>query len=201
MDKVVSPVSNCKYLGIHLDDRLTFKYHIQHINSKISRHTGLLYKTKDNLPIKTRLEFYYAYIYPFLSYNTIIWGCAYSTHIQPLFVQQKRTVRIIANAGFRDHTDPLFKQLKILKLEDIYNFQLGTFMYQARQRGEYASQSSIHTRWSNDSRPSRHRILLTQHAVSYAGPKFWNSLPPHLRSINSYKKFRKSLEDHLIAKY
>ena len=98
MDSNIVRDHTCKYLGIYLDDKLTFKDHIKHINSKISRYIGILYKIKDNLPIKTRLDYYYAYIYPYLSYNTIIWGCAYPSHIQPLVVLQKRAVRTIANA-------------------------------------------------------------------------------------------------------
>ena len=203
MDSVISPVNNCKYLGIYLDDRLTFKDHINYINSKISRHTGILYRIRDNLPLKTRLDYYYAYIYPYLSYNAIIWGCADATHIQPLVIQQKRTVRTITNAGYMDHTNPLFKRLNLLTVKDIYNFQLGIYMYHARQRGNYATQSNIRTRTSvsNLALPSFHRFSHTQKAVSSAGPQFWNSLPPDLRSTNNYKRFRKALKDFLIGKY
>ena len=64
----------CKYLGVYLDSSLTFNDHIKYINGKISRNTGILYKIKDKLPMKTRIDYYYAYIYPYLSYNIIIWG-------------------------------------------------------------------------------------------------------------------------------
>ena len=89
MDSIIPPINNCKYLGVYLDDKLTFKDHINYINSKISRYTGILYKIRDYLPMKARLDYYYAYIYPYLSYNTIIWGCAYDIHLNPLFFQQK----------------------------------------------------------------------------------------------------------------
>ena len=201
MDRVITPVNNCKYLGIFLDNKLTFKNHIQFINSKISRYTGMLYKIRENLPIKTRLDFYYAYIYPYLSYCTIIWGGTYATHLQPLIIQQKRTIRTITGAGFRDHTDPLFKQLKLLKLVDIYHFQLGTYMYLARARGEFTAPSNYQTRESNRAYGPYHRLTTTQHAPSYAGPIFWRSLPPHLRSIGSYKRFKKSLKNHLLDNY
>ena len=99
----ILPTNCCKYLGIYLDKRLTFKDHIKYVNGKISRHTGILYKVRDNLPIKTRIDYYYAYIYPYLAYNIPIWGCAFPTHIQPLIIQQKRIIRTIANAGYRDN--------------------------------------------------------------------------------------------------
>ena len=80
LNNLVSPVNHCKYLGVRIDNKLTFKDHIGYIIAKISRYTGILYKIRDNLPMKNRLDYYYAYIYPYLSYNTIIWGCAYPTH-------------------------------------------------------------------------------------------------------------------------
>ena len=202
LNNLVSPVNHCKYLGVRIDNKLTFKDHIGYIIAKISRYTGILYKIRDNLPMKNRLDYYYAYIYPYLSYNTIIWGCAYPTHLQPLIIQQKRAVRTITNAGFRDHTDPLFKRLKLLKVLDIYKLQLGIHMYHARNRGEYASRSSVHTRGSvHDAHYDVRSLSTTQHAVSYAGPKFWNTLPLEIRSINSFKRFKKSLKENLISKY
>ena len=201
LDTIISPSNHCKYLGIYLDDKMTFNVHIQHVCSKISRYTGILYKIRDNLPIKTRLHFYYAYIYPYLSYNTMIWGGAYDTHLQPLLLQQKRTIRTIASAGFRDHTNPLFKQYQLLKIHDIYNFQLGTYMFKARARGDYTMQTRYSTRRPNNARSTFHRLSSTQHAVSYAGPTFWNSLPPNLKSINSLNAFRKALKQFLLDKY
>ena len=201
LDNEISPSNCCKYLGVHLDNRLTFKDHIKYINGKISRHTGILYKIRNNLPMKTRLDYYYAYIYPFLAYNITIWGSTYPTHLQPLIIQQKRTIRTITNAGYRDHTNPLFRRLKLLKIQDIYHFHLGIYMFHARARGEYPTQTYIETRGSNDSRSRRHRLSTTQHAVSYAGPIFWNSLPPNLRAINSLIRFRKSLKEHLLSQY
>ena len=160
-----------------------------------------MYKIRDNLPKKSRLDYYYAYIYPYLAYNTIIWGSAYPTNLKPLFLQQKRVVRTLVNAGFRDHTDPHFKDLKLLKIKDIYNFQLGCHMFHARARGEYATQTNYHTRGTNLARPTHHRLASTQHSISYAGPKFWSSLPPDLRSLNNFRRFKKSLREHLIDKY
>ena len=152
--------------------------------------------------MKTRLDYYYAYIYPYLAYNIIIWGSTYPTHLQPLIIRQKRTIRTITGAGYRDHSNPLFQRLKLLKIQDIYHFHLGVHMFHAaRARGEYPTQSYIETRGSNDARSTYHRLSTTQHAVSYAGPAFWNRLPPNLRSINSLIRFRKSLKEHLLSQY
>ena len=199
---MISPSNSCKYLGIYVDNRLSFKDHINYINSKIARHTGILYKIRDNLPIKSRIDYYYAFIYPYLSYNTIIWGSTFPTHLQPLILQQKRTIRTISNAGYIDHTEPLFKQHNLLKFQDIYHYQLGCYMYRARARGEYTSRTDTRTRSSDlDVQVSRHRTSTTQHAVTYTAPKFWSTLPEDLRSIDNYKRFKKRLKEYLLDKY
>ena len=68
-------------------------------------------------------------------------------------------------------------------------------------RGEYATQTNYQTRGTNRARSALHRLTTTQHSISYAGPIFWNSLPLDLRSLNSYRRFKKSLREHLIDKY
>ena len=67
-------VHSCKFLGVHLDDRLSFSDHIAFLVNKISKHTGILYKIRDKLPLKTRLDFYYSFIYSYLSFNVEVWG-------------------------------------------------------------------------------------------------------------------------------
>ena len=53
----------------------------------------------------------------------------YPTHLRRLVLLQKRTVRVISKKGFDAQTDPLFKNLKILKFEDIYSLHLWKFLF------------------------------------------------------------------------
>ena len=70
----VTPINHCKYLGVRIDNKLTFKDHIGYIISKISRYTGILYKIRDNLPMKNRLDYYYAYIYTRIYHIILLFG-------------------------------------------------------------------------------------------------------------------------------
>ena len=56
---------------------------------------------------------YNSLIHSHLLYCIEIWGTAYKTTLQPLYLLQKRAVRLICGAGFRDHSEPLFKRLGI----------------------------------------------------------------------------------------
>ena len=69
------------------------------------------------------------YIHPFLTYGIIIWGNTYKTTLQPIFILQKRAMRLIAFSRFDEHSSPLFKSLEIIKFLDLATFHLAIFMY------------------------------------------------------------------------
>ena len=88
--------SQCKFLGVELDNRLNFSNHIQYITNKLPRSTGIFYKIRNNLSRKAKLDYYYAFFYPYIVYNILIWGGTYQTHLNPLILEQKRIIRLIA---------------------------------------------------------------------------------------------------------
>ena len=49
----------------------------------------------------------------------LVWGSTYPTHLRRLVLLQKRVVGIISHKGFDIHTDPLFKNLMVLEIEDV----------------------------------------------------------------------------------
>ena len=64
-------------------------------------------------------QLYYSIIYPFLTYGLSIWGNTYSSTLKPLITLQKRAIRIITFSKPDEHSEPLFKELEILKLTDL----------------------------------------------------------------------------------
>ena len=197
----ISFSNNCKFLGTIIDEKLNFKNHIQCVLGKISRNTGVLYRIRDLLPTEVRIKFYLSLVYPYLSYGITVWGGTAQTHLQPLIIQQKRTIRTIAGAHYLEHTSPLFKQFNILKLKDIYNFSLLVRTFKSRVEGRYRRQSMYPTRDENLCQPVYQRLTQTQRSVSYAGPTLWNELPNNLRSQKSIGSFKKELKKHFLSTY
>ena len=72
---------------------------------------------------------YYSLVYSYLQYRILVWGSTYPTHFRRLVLLQNCIVIVISKKGFEAHSDPLFKNLMILKLEDIYSFHLAKFMF------------------------------------------------------------------------
>ena len=73
-DEILNFIDCTKLLGVFIDEKLSFKTHVKHVISKISKNTGILYQIRDFLNFEARINFYYAFIFPYLSYNAILWG-------------------------------------------------------------------------------------------------------------------------------
>ena len=66
---------------------------------------------------------------PYFFYCNLVWASAYRTNLSRLVILPKRVVRTIAKTQCYPHTDPIFKNLGILKFYYIHLLQLGLFMY------------------------------------------------------------------------
>ena len=117
-----------KYLGILIDCNLGWKFHIDSICKKIKKSIGMLSKLRYFVPLKILVNLYYALIYPFLTYGLIVWGNTYSTTLQPLSIMQKKAMWIMTFSKYDDHSSPLFKKLKIIKLYDLITIHVACFM-------------------------------------------------------------------------
>jgi len=126
----VEQKSSLKFLGVNLDEHLTWKNHIEVICNKISKAIGIIYKARFLLPPKTRLSLYYSLIYPYIYYCNVICSSTYPSNLNRILLLQKRIVRIIANADYRAQTKPLFKRLKILDIYDLHTLCIANFMFE-----------------------------------------------------------------------
>ena len=77
------------------------------------------------LPAKILLSLYNTLILPHINYCILSWG----KENDAILLLQKRAVRVIASAGYRSHSEPLFKFYNLLKVNDIYTQRLLVFYY------------------------------------------------------------------------
>ena len=104
-----------KYLGVILDDKINWKYHVSFISSKISRNIGIFYKLCHYLSPTQLRQIYYNLIFPYLSYAIIAWGSTYKSNIKILQTKQNHIARVI----FFNVSSLLYME-KILKV--LYHF-------------------------------------------------------------------------------
>ena len=121
-DQIISEITETKFLGVILDNKLVWDAHIKHISNKMSKSVAILKLLKHTFPTSALKTIYHSLIYPYFNYCNLIWGSAASTHLESLTLIQKKCIRIISKVGYYDHTEPLFNEQKILTVPKIYNY-------------------------------------------------------------------------------
>ena len=205
----IKQVNAVKFLGVIIDDKLSWCDHLNYVKGKISRSIGMLACARHNLNRDTLIKLYYAFIYPYLKYCIDVWGHCGQLHFQSLFRLQKRAVRTITFSKRRTPSAPLFKSLGILNLESIYIMSISVFMYKHYYRllptvvdEFFQLNTSIHdinTRQRNQLHVPRGRLIIRQQSIRFRGVQIWNQLYNTLDINNlTFNQFKRSMEQKLI---
>ena len=109
--------------------KLSWKDHISFVCRKVARGIAVIIKARKVLRSESLKCLYYSFIYPYVIYCNQVWGSAYKTNIEPLFILLKKTVRIILPFHPRSPSEPLFTTLKFLNCENIFKYLIGRLMY------------------------------------------------------------------------
>jgi hypothetical protein len=204
-------VESSKFLGVHIDSCFTWNRNIQSVRSKVSRGIGILNKAKHALNTATLITLYYSFIYPYLSYCIEVWGKAANTYTMKLLVLQKRVVRKIKSAPFRSESAPLFRELGLLNLKQLYKFQIIIFMFKFVKGmlpnifndifTKRLTTASRVTRQLNNLNIPRCHTSAFQRTVCYQGPSEWNAVCEvidHFCSVHTYKK---RIKKYLLSEF
>ncbi|KAJ8044616.1 RNA-directed DNA polymerase from mobile element jockey [Holothuria leucospilota] len=134
-----------KFLGVYIDDKLSWKDHVQYVSAQISKGIGILSKLKFTLPQRALRLIYLSLVLPHLSYCCSIWSGTTKSILNKLFILQKRAVRHITCSAPRDETSGLFASLNLLKFHDVVNISLIIFTFRCLNKLLPSSFSSFYT--------------------------------------------------------
>ena len=201
-----------KFLGLLLDENLSWRYHLCELSKKLSRTCGIFFKVRHLLPTNVLVSLYNSLFSSFLQYGIIVWGLTYEVHTKPIYLLQKKVVRAIAFKSFTSPSTPIFSDLKILKLYDLFELKLLTFVYESVNmispvffHNFFETLSSVHR--YDTRQASKGDIFMTQEntlqyglrSVRYAGAKCWNNIPYVIKQSPSVTSFRRKLKIHLFS--
>ena len=208
-NQIINEITETKFLGVILDNKLCWNAHIKHISNKMSKSVSILKILKHTFPTNALKTIYHSLIYPYFNYCNLIWGSAASTHLQSLTLIQKKCIRIISKAGYYDHTEPLFKEHKILTVTEIYEYNCTKFIYQCYNNKTYTNfknklvkNSDVHshnTRNKGIIRKPRVRLHKFINSFLYKGIDMWNELPDRIKLINSFDSFKIAAKAFVIG--
>ena len=121
-----------KFLGVLLDDCLTWKNHIQMIENKISKNVGILYRSKFLLNQKSLTGIYFSFIHVYINYTNIAWSSTNPSKLKKILNKQKHASRIILSEEINTHSRPLMKKLGILNIFQVNILQTLLFTFKTK---------------------------------------------------------------------
>ena len=200
-----------KFLGITLDPYLNWHHHTNNVLGKISRGIGILHKLRYSVPTKTLVLLYNTLIQPHITYCNIVWGNSNMMNINSILLLQKKAMRICTHSNYYAHSDPLFFELKTLKVNDINSLQCAMFMHKYNLNilppnfsNFFTQNTQVHsypTRRSGDFHLNNPRMILAQKTIRHHGPDVWNSLPADIKSCHSLYSFKSLLKKMFLSQY
>jgi len=204
----ITQVESTRFLGVYVDQHLTWKEHINYISQKIAKNIGIIARISYLLPITIRLQLYYSLVYPYLTYCNLIWASNYESRLHKLEILQKKAVRVIVGARRDAHTSPIFAELKLLKICQIKILQIGDFIFRFEHNllpssfsGYFTMGSQIHTHNTRNStayRSAKARTNIREFSIKSSGPTIWNAIPLETRLSRTTFEFKQRLRAILI---
>ena len=211
-DETLEQVEQTKFLGVIVDSKLTWQYHIANISSKISKLLYVFTRVRYVLDKSSLLTLYYSLIYPHLTYCVIIWGAAAKTYLDSLILLQKRVIRIVSNSAYLSHSSRLFLSSRILKVYELYKYYVSLFVYKFLNNclpsicANLLCVKEISTMPYSLRSPScfeipHFRTTVRERSIMISGPRIWNELPREICESASFAILKQKLISLYIKNY
>ena len=113
-DCIIQRVHSTKFLGIHIDDKLSWSVHISELRTKLSKSLGMLRGFSHCMPHNVLKIIFYALFYSQLTYGILLWGNTFETYLLSVNILYKKCLRLLFEKTMREHTPPLAKQLNLV---------------------------------------------------------------------------------------
>jgi hypothetical protein len=208
-------VNSVKFLGLIIDNKMKWEEHISNKCIQISKAIAVISKLKHILPNRILITLYNSLIIPHMTYGVVAWGNTCTTQLKRMFILQKRAIRIINSSKYNSHSMPIFKQLKLLMLNDLFHLECCKLFakyflnllpdYIAKQLSPNTTQHSYSTRNTLNILPPLVKNKQEEQLVKYKIAKSWNALPNTLKEFHqnptSIRIFCKLFRDHKFNTY
>ena len=203
----LNKANKLKYLGVIIDDTISWVHHITYIKNKISKGIGIMSKASKYLKRKSLLTLYYSYIYPYMIYCIEAWGNASNCHLDQLYIIQKKVIRLISFTNYDIPNAVTFKNLEILPLNKLVYNRIGIMMYKYSNNllppainDLYVSNNDVH----KYSTRQKHLLYVNKSNINVYAKNFgnvsvrvWNALQSKIYVNVPISKFKKSSKNYL----
>ena len=154
-----------RYLGEMIDEKLTWKNHVEKLHTKLSKICDLIFTLRHYIPLATCKLVYYGMFQSVILYSLINWGKINATNRRKLEVLQNKFVRASLFSLWNTSTKLLYHQFHSLKLKDIIGNNYNNNIYCNHKTTAITKQSrnttcklQLQSRTTNCNHETRHGV-------------------------------------------
>ena len=194
-------VNVAKFLGIFIDEKLTFKRHTEYICKKLSKSNGIIYRVSQYLPLHVLRILYFSFILPYLNYCITTWGNCSLSHLNRVTSIQKRALKTILRGNVHDTIltfHNLYKYNCLVNFYKAYRMGIPSFFHDSIVNLEPTHEHVTRRVGQNNINIPLYLKSRCQQSFLFNACKFWNELPAHIKSINELSKFQMKCKETLL---
>lgn len=198
--------STTKFLGLHLDENLNWKQHIEYIRKHISPVLGVLYRARNFIQTKYLKNIYFALVHSKLQYLISVWGSTNVSHLKPLQIMQNKIIKCIHKLPYLEPSVNLYKPYGYLNLNGLYKLKTCIFIKSINEGNKNSNitlkkKNSIHqhnTRENNHFIPKSIKSNFGKRSILHNGILNYNSLPENIKVIKNLNLFKKQTKKYFM---
>ena len=96
-DVKIKRKNSLKFLGVMINDNLTWKTHVELVVNKISKSFGILFKASRSLNYNSLRSIYFALVNPYINYTNIAWASTKKTYLKRILGKQRQAARLMSS--------------------------------------------------------------------------------------------------------
>lgn len=198
-----------RYLGLRMDNYLTWKNQIEHIKNKLSSLIGSLYNVSRCVPRKLRFTIYNSLVKSHLLYLIEIWGSAAKTRIQELQRIQNKIIKTLFCYPFSTPTTKIYRETKLMNIKQLYIYNTCIIIRKIIKKN-IQTNLTFTEKSQTTKRSLRQPSLLVlpkvrtncgKKNITFEGAQLYNRLPSNVRDVNSFSSFKLQLSKYILEHY
>lgn len=197
-NRLISKVSDIRYLGIQMDSFLKWDCHIHLLIKRIRSTLYKFYQLRYFMDTRALECVYVSLVESILNYAVPVWGGAYETHLHPLKIIQKQIIKVILNKPKLYPTELIFQSTQLMDFDTVYILAAVNFVHKHQSLRPLVnhghntrSVTGMNCQTKKPSNASYSRF------VDLIGIKLYNLLPLSVKSQRSYKHFKRASKSHI----
>ena len=206
----IKRVPNARYLGITIDEKMSFKEQFNKLNKKLKETVNALIAVRETLNYRAKIQLYHSFFESHLKYAAVTYFDKLNkTQIEILNKLQKKAIRLVFNAKMRCHTGKLLKLAEIIPINKVYKCEALKFVFKYRneltknEQPRALSEIFSHEITNRKTRQSKNKTNIQikkeykKDQNAYSLIKVWNDAENDLKNSGNLWSLKQQLKENI----